>query len=59
MYLNEEIHLKIDGMDRLNAVAEKAQRQLNELIDTMQELNHVRLLVEVEFNNEVSSEKNS
>lgn len=59
MYLNGEIHLKIDGMDRLTAVAEKAQRQLNELIDTMQELNHVRLQVEVEFNNEVSSEKNS
>lgn len=35
MHFTKEICLKIDGIDELTAIVEKAQRQLYELIDTV------------------------
>ena len=57
MHFTKEICLKIDGIDELTAIAEKAQRQLDELIDTVQELNPVQIRVEASLNDERSPGK--
>ncbi len=57
MHFTKEICLKIDGIDELTVIAEKAQRQLDELIDTVQELNRVQIRVEASLNDERSPGK--
>lgn len=59
MYLNKEIHLKLNGLDNIQEIIDRANQHLAALRDTLEELSHAELQMEAFIDSTPSQPLNS